>query len=162
MALEITDSSFQETVLQSDKPVLVDFWASWCQPCRRENPNVVAAFNKFKDKNFTVLGVSLDKEKSAYDAVHLAWRLDVDRAKRANYILAVEKGLIVDVLQAHEWLPATKENFPELNETIEGRFGFHGESLSKNNEVRHKYQRKRLPEEYRKRGASNPVKYSFK
>lgn len=52
--------------------------------------------------------------------------------------------------------------FPELNETIVGRFGFHGESLSKNDEVRQKYQRKRLPEEYRKRGASNPVKYSFK
>ena len=43
------------------KYVLVDFWASWCGPCRRENPNVVAAFNKYKDKKFTVLGVSLDR-----------------------------------------------------------------------------------------------------
>ena len=43
------------------KYVLVDFWASWCAPCRQENPNLVKAYQQFKDKNFTVLGVSLDR-----------------------------------------------------------------------------------------------------
>ncbi|MES2809852.1 MAG: TlpA disulfide reductase family protein, partial [Bacteroidota bacterium] len=43
------------------KYVLIDFWASWCGPCRAENPNVVKAYQKYKSKNFTILGVSLDR-----------------------------------------------------------------------------------------------------
>lgn len=55
-----------KTIKVSDykgKYLLVDFWASWCGPCRRENPNVVKAYQAYKDKNFTILGVSLDDEK---------------------------------------------------------------------------------------------------
>lgn len=48
------------------KYVLVDFWASWCTYCRAENPNVVKAYNEFKNKNFTVLGVSLDNSREGW------------------------------------------------------------------------------------------------
>jgi thiol-disulfide isomerase/thioredoxin len=49
------------------KYVLIDFWASWCGPCRQENPNVVRVYNKYKEKNFTIIGVSLDKQSGRAD-----------------------------------------------------------------------------------------------
>lgn len=60
------------------KVVLIDFWASWCGPCRRENPHVVELYNKYKNKGFDVLGVSLDSNKEAWQAAiekdGLAWK----------------------------------------------------------------------------------------
>ena len=67
---------FTQTTLEGDqfklsslrgKYVLIDFWAAWCKPCRAENPNVVKAYNKYKDQNFEIVGVSLDASKEQWE-----------------------------------------------------------------------------------------------
>lgn len=73
------DTDGKQVALSSfrGKYVLVDFWASWCRPCREENPNVVKAYNKYKDRNFTILGVSLDQSRAPWMKAikndNLAW-----------------------------------------------------------------------------------------
>ncbi len=111
-ALEFSqpDTSGTQVSLSSfrGRYVLVDFWASWCGPCRNENPNVVETFEKFKDKNFTVLGVSLDRPGRKADWMkaigedHLAWTHVSDlqfwdnAAAKLYHIQSIPQNILVD------------------------------------------------------------------
>jgi peroxiredoxin len=111
---------------------LIDFWASWCPPCRQENPNIVAAYKEYHDKGFNVFGVSLDKKKESWvtginddhlDWLHVSdlkhWNSEVAklygvRAIPANYLVD-PKGIIVAKNLHGEELQKTLKTLLEKN-----------------------------------------------
>ncbi|HLP56169.1 MAG TPA: TlpA disulfide reductase family protein [Fluviicola sp.] len=114
------------------KVVLIDFWASWCGPCRKENPNVVKLYNKYKDAGFTVLSVSLDDNKAnwlaAIEKDKLVWPYHVsDLKKWANEVARIYQvsGIPFTVLVDKEGnIIDTKLRGIELEQALKTIFGF--------------------------------------
>lgn len=120
-----------KTIKLSDyrgKYLLVDFWASWCGPCRMENPNVVAAYKKYKDKGFTILGVSFDQDKakwlSAVEKDQLTWDQVSDlkgwgnEAARIFSISSIPQNILIDkdgkILEKNLRGPALEQKLEEI------------------------------------------------
>ncbi|MFN5985205.1 MAG: redoxin family protein [Fluviicola sp.] len=114
------------------KVVLIDFWASWCGPCRKENPNVVNLYKKYKDKGFTVLSVSLDNEKAkwlgAIEKDGLVWPYHVSDLKgwanEASKMYGVTGIPFTVLVDANGNIINTKLRGPELEQTLKSIFGF--------------------------------------
>lgn len=128
--------------------------------------NAYEIFTRYKaetaELKHKVLLININRSinnQSTYDAVRFAWKLDVERARKADFVLALEKGIIVGVFKPLEWYLARKQYFPEFTNHTNKRYGFIGEEVS--DEIQSLYLRKRIPEKFRKKGAANPVKYNY-
>ena len=101
------------------------------------------------------------KSLGAFDAVRYSWKITPERAEKAELVVAVSRSIIVGVFRAYEWLPATKANFPDIQDEHgnwmkqSGRFGFHGSDAPSN--IKAQYIGKRIPPKWDFKG--NPIRY---
>ena len=93
-------------------------------------------------------------ERPIYEAVRYSWKIDPERAAKADYVLAVYHGLIIGAFKADKWLPATAENGMPPRE---GRWGFVGREAPKH--IQKLYLNHRRPDEFSPKGAANPIRY---
>lgn len=83
-----------------------------------------------KDLSLVLININrVDQDRGygrIYDQVRFCWRINMERAKNADYVLAVQRGVVIGAYAVDAWMEATPENFPEFNETVPGRWGFSG------------------------------------
>lgn len=114
------------------KVVLIDFWASWCGPCRKENPGVVALYEKYKDKGFTVFSVSLDSDKNAWmraiETDKLIWPYHISELKRWDGLLSRSYGVnsipFTVLIDAEGKVIEKNLRGPMLEQKLQQIFGF--------------------------------------
>ena len=113
------------------KMVLIDFWASWCGPCRRENPNVVRIYNQYKAKGFEIFSVSLDSDKAKWQAAiaqdGLVWDNHVSDLKGWQNGAAQQYGISsiphTILVGPDGKIVATHLRGPQLEEALKAQFG---------------------------------------
>ena len=111
--------------------------------------------------NHKIIAISINNtfnNRSVYDSVRHAWKIDIKRAKKADYIFAMIQGRCVEVFIVKEWLKANHDDFKDFQETDPKRYAFNGYVAP--HEIQIMYNKKRLPSEMqRKKGMSNPIQY---
>jgi hypothetical protein len=114
---------------------------------------------EFKHKCLLIIVNKSLQESDIYEAVRAAWKISIKKAQEAEYVLALDKGIIKGVFKPDAWYECNEENLKYFTGVASGRHGFVGKRADKI--IEDMYIGKRIPDSFRKRGAANPVRYAF-